>query len=54
MTKVHWGLFAFTFRSFRLFLFDVRCCASISPVGCVRVSDVGFSFFSSLMLGVAL
>ena len=38
-------LFVFTFHSFHLFMFDVRCWASISPVGCVRVSDVFFFFF---------
>ena len=38
-------LFFFTFHSFHLFMFDVRCWASISPVGCVRVSDVFFFFF---------
>ena len=45
MMKVCSDLFVFTFRSFSLFLFNVRCWSSISLVGCVRVFDVGFSFF---------
>ena len=43
--KVHLGLFYFfSFRSFRLFLFDVMCWAFISLVWCVRVAEVGLYF----------